>query len=352
MRESTVAASIIIDMLGYLERHGHPEAEVAAASRLSLPAVRLPDARVPGSAVERLWVEGERLTGDADLGLHMAEAFNPGALDILGYVILSCRTAREVLDRLSRFVAILNDGLKVHIVDERDVTECRFEILHTLDNYLARHPRHALEAMAVGVTTTLVRLTSGAIAPVAVGFSYPTPTSTSEHERVFGPVVRFGARENHLAFRTADLATAVPSANPQLLEVFERHAAAIAGTLDQYGPVGRRVVHVMANRVKGAAPTIDAVAVELAMSTRSIQRALQDEGTSYQLLLDDVRRELAIRHLMVPGTSATQVAFLTGFSEPSAFARAFRRWTGSTPGAYCTSAARSRTPPVTHTFAR
>jgi AraC-like DNA-binding protein len=162
--------------------------------------------------------------------------------------------------------------------------------------------------------------------------------------RVFGSVVRFGASESHLTFRTADLDAAVPSANPALLEVFERHATAIADRLDEYGPVGRRVVNVMANRVKGAAPTIDAVAMELAISTRSIQRALQEEGTSYQLLLDDVRRELAIRHLAVPGTSATQVAFLTGFSEPSAFARAFRRWTGSTPGAYCASASRSLVP--------
>jgi AraC-like DNA-binding protein len=338
VRESTVAASIVIDMLGYLERQGHPEAEVATAAQLDLPAIRTPEARVPGSFVERLWVEGERRTGDPDLGLHMAEAFNPGALDILGYVILSCRTAREVLDRLARFAAILNNGLKVHIVDDRGVTQCRFEILHTLDNYLVRQPRHAIEAMAVGVTTTLGRLTSLAISPVEVGFSFPAPAGTSEHIRVFGPGVRFGASGSHLTFRAADLDTAVPSANPMLLEVFERHATAIAGNLDAYGPVGRRVVNVMANRVKGAAPAIDAVAMELAMSTRSIQRALQDEGTSYQVLLDDVRRELAIRHLMVPGTSATQVAFLTGFSEPSAFARAFRRWTGSTPGAYSASA--------------
>src|SRR5688572_3976537 len=331
-------------MLGYLERQGHPEADVATAAELNLPAISTPDARVPGSVVERLWLEGERRTGDPDLGLHMAEAFNPGALDILGYVILSCRTAREVLDRLARFAAILNNGLKVQIIDDRSVTQCRFEVLHTLDNYLVRQPRHALEAMAVGVTTTLERLTSQAISPVEVAFSYPAPARTSEHTRVFGPVVRFGASGSHLTFRSADLDSVVPSANPALLEVFERHATAIADRLDEYGPVGRRVVNVMANRVKGAAPTIDAVAMELAMSTRSIQRALQDEGTSYQILLDDVRRELAIRHLAVPGTSATQVAFLTGFSEPSAFARAFRRWTGSTPGAYCVSATRSPVP--------
>jgi AraC-like DNA-binding protein len=195
-----------------------------------------------------------------------------------------------------------------------------------------------LEALAVGLITTLGRLTSQTIWPLEVAFSYPAPARTSEHARVFGSVVRFGASESHITFRTTDLDTAVPSANPVLLDVFERHATAIADRLDQYGPVGRRVINVMANRVKGAAPAIDAVAMELAMSTRSIQRALQDEGTSYQVLLDDVRRELAIRHLMVPGTSATQVAFLTGFSEPSAFARAFRRWTGSTPGAYSASA--------------
>lgn len=340
MRESTVAASIVIDMLGYLERQGHAGEEVAAAAQLDLPAIRTPDARVPGSVIERLWVEGERLTGDPDLGLHMAEALNPGALDILGYVVLSCGTAREVLDRLARFAAILNNGLKVHIVDDRGVTQCRFEILHAFDNYLVRQSRHALEALAAGVVTTLGRLTSQAISPVAVAFSHPAPARTSEHARVFGSVVAFGASGSHLSFRAADLETAVPSANPVLLEVFDRHATAIVGKLDAYGPVGRRVVNVMANRVKGTAPTIDVVAIELAMSTRSIQRALQDEGTSYQVLLDEVRRELAIRHLAVPGTSATQVAFLTGFSEPSAFARAFRRWTGSTPGAYCASANR------------
>jgi len=169
-------------------------------------------------------VEAERRTGDADLGLHMAAGFNPGALDIPGYVILSCRTARDVLDRLARFAAILNNGPKVHIVDDRGLTQCRFEILHTLDNYLVRHPRHALEAMAVGATTTIGRLTSQSILPVEVAFSYPELVHTSEQTRIFGPMVTFGASGSPLTFRTADLDTVVPSANPMLLELFERHA--------------------------------------------------------------------------------------------------------------------------------
>ena len=68
------------------------------------------------------------------------------------------------------------------------------------------------------------------------------------------------------------------------------------------------------------------------MSTRSLQRKLRDEGITYQQIVDDVRSRMATQHLSKPGTTAAEVAFLLGFSEPSAFARAFRRWTGTTPG--------------------
>ena len=86
-----------------------------------------------------------------------------------------------------------------------------------------------------------------------------------------------------------------------------------------------------ATRLKGEVPPLSEVASALAMSERSIQRGLRDEDTSYRQLVDEVRKDLALQHLGRPGTSATDVAFLLGFSEPSAFTRAFRRWTGSAP---------------------
>src|SRR5262249_23623687 len=95
-----------------------------------------------------------------------------------------------------------------------------------------------------------------------------------------------------------------------------------------------RVAQVLADRIKGTVPPLSEVARELAMSDRNLQRALRDDGTSFQKLLDQVRRDLAVRHLSTPGTSATQVGFLLGFSEPSAFHRAFRRWTGKAPSAF------------------
>ena len=126
----------------------------------------------------------------------------------------------------------------------------------------------------------------------------------------------------------------VRSANPALLRVFEQHAERVLSQIEQPESATYEVARVIAARLKGAAPPLRDVARELAMSERNLQRALRNDGTSFQKLLDEVRRDLAINHLANPATSAGQVGFLLGFSEPSAFQRAFRRWTGKAPGAF------------------
>ncbi len=116
-----------------------------------------------------------------------------------------------------------------------------------------------------------------------------------------------------------------------LLEVFEGDARRRMEQLEPRGGVSDRVLRLLGRRLRGEVPPLALVASELAMSERSIQRGLREEETSYRQLVDEVRKDLALQHLARLGTSATDVAFLLGFSEPSAFTRAFRRWTGSSP---------------------
>jgi AraC-like DNA-binding protein len=104
--------------------------------------------------------------------------------------------------------------------------------------------------------------------------------------------------------------------------------------MERHGSRSHQVAEVLAGRLKGAVPPLSEIARAMAMSDRNLQRALRSDGTSFQTLLDEVRRDLAISHLADPATSAGQVGFLLGFSEPSAFHRAFRRWTGKAPSAY------------------
>jgi AraC-like DNA-binding protein len=336
LRESSVAATVVADMLQYLERH---EVNADTAARECGIAIGVPsgtDDRVPGRQVERLWALAAERTGDPLIGLHMAESYSPGALDILGYVVLSCRTIGEVLERLAKYVRILNDGMRIEIVREGKRAYCRCTFVEGMENYLLRDARQAVDTTWAGLARELRRMTAKPLVPAEVWLRRPAPGAkeASEYVRVLGAPVKFGAREDRFYVPASHLDQPLRSANPALLQAFEQHADGVLARLDTLGTKSHQVAGVLAQRLKGSIPPLKDVARELSMSDRNLQRALQHDGTTYQKLLDQVRRDLAISHLRNAGTSASQVGFLLGFSEPSAFHRAFRRWTGLAPNAF------------------
>jgi AraC-like DNA-binding protein len=354
-RAVTVAAALVVDMLGYLERHGTPREEacrMAGIDAATLAGGGGPDVRIPGHQAQRLWPLAVARTGDPLVGLHMAEAFNPGALDIVGYVLLSCRTVHEALDRLARYSGLLNDGLRVDVVHGGREAWCRCTFVTGRDNYLLRDATSAaqvVDAMWGGLARELPALTGTPLVARAVWFRHappPTPALRAEYARLLGdpPQLRFDAPEDRFVLAAADLARPIRSANAGLLAAFETHAdralealsplLAAGASPGGVGPLGARVSQAIAERLKGAVPPLGEVAGALAMSGRNLQRGLQQEGTSYQQLLDAVRHALAREHLADPAASVGQVGFLLGFSETSAFHRAFRRWTGQAPSAF------------------
>jgi AraC-like DNA-binding protein len=334
MHEATIATSLLIDFLGFLGRRGLAADSVCSAARIDPGWLDEPDARVPAAAMERLWAVAEQLTGDPDLGLHSAESYNPGALSIVGYVILSCRTAGQALERLACYAPLLNEGLQVTLDHAQGRTTCSFGAADGLDSFLLRTPRQAVETLAAGIVTTLGRLATRALMPLAVDFRHAAPPATAVHTRLLGPVVRFGQPANAVVYDSVSLETGMLSADPALLEVFEGDARRRLDQLGSRGAVSARVQRIVFGRLKGEVPSLAAVASELAMSERSVQRSLSEEATSYRDIVDAVRKDLALTHLARPGASATDVAFLLGFSEPSAFTRAFRRWTGASPSQF------------------
>jgi AraC-like DNA-binding protein len=344
LRETSVAATVVADMLQYLDRHGVPSSEAARECGITLRFPAGPDERVPGSQVERLWHVAMQRTGDPLVGLHMGESYSPGALDILGYVVLSCATVGDVLERLSRYARILNDGFRIDVERSDEALYCRCAFVASMDNYLTRWPDHAVDTTWAGLARELRRLAAEPLAATEVWVrrAAPDAAAAAEYARVFGSPVRFGAPEDRFVIPRAHLDVPVRSANPSLLVAFERHADAALAGVEARGSHSQQVARVLARRLKGAVPPLGEVARELAMSDRNLQRALRHDGTSYQRLLDEVRRELAVRHLADPATSAGQVGFLLGFSEPSAFHRAFRRWTGRPPGAFRAAVAGTR----------
>lgn len=332
MRSVTVATSLAMDMVAYLRARGFNADAVCRRAGVDPHLHAKTSERISGVAMAALWQEAIAESGDPDLALHTGVTFEPGALDIVGYVMLSSQTGGDAIRRGARLMRLLNDGLALDVDHGPRTTTIRARILAPSDPYFVNAVRHVVETLLVGTVHQLRLLTGQGIIPDAVRMLHAEPPSgSSEHARLFGVAPRFSADEHAIDIRTSDLDIPLRSANPALLAAFDEHASAALAALDSRASLVGRVNQELVTRMKGEAPTITIVASALAMSARNLQRGLAAEGTTFQALLDDARRELAVRHLSAPNATVAKVAWLVGFSEPSAFHRAFRRWTGHSP---------------------
>lgn len=337
MKEATFSVALIRNSLHYAADQGLDPLQLCHAINLDPALLDQPDSRVPGETSRALWNALIDQTGDRTIGLHIGEQFNLAALGIVGYVLFNCRTFGQALEKLSRYMCLFSQGVSFHLTTSPKEIICDWQVATEVKNYLLEEPQQPIEVTMSATLTVAKTLTGRALQPLAVSFQHVCPGDDSEHRRIFGRSVQFSQPQNRMVLEPACLDWAVVSANASLLSVFEQHAEALLADLNQSKTCSYQVMREIMHLMRGEVPTIDTVAQHLAMSVRNLQRSLQAEGTSYQQLLDETRKDLAIRYLRQPQTSIHDVAFLLGFSEPSAFHRAFKRWTGQTPRDYRSS---------------
>jgi AraC-like DNA-binding protein len=170
------------------------------------------------------------------------------------------------------------------------------------------------------------------------------PDTGPDRATVLGCPVRYGAPETRLVMFRSALERPLPRHDPSLFAYLERHAATVLARASATGPTRDRVRRLITEALRHGEPSQAEVSRRLALSERTLQRRLREEATSFAEILDAVRSELSQLYLREANLAAGEVAFLLGYSEPSAFHRAFRRWTGVTPQAFRSS--RSARPPA------
>lgn len=334
MQESRFSIAIVRDILQYVAAQGIDVNQLYNAARIDPVWLEDPDRQVSGEILKYLWREAIIQTGDRNLGLHIGEAFHLCAIGIVGYVLLNCQTYGQVLEKLSGYTRLFSQGVAIHHRVSDGWVQCDCEIISNVKNYLLDEPRHPIESTFAALISATQQLTGKPLSVDAVWFQHPHPGDDSEHQRIFQTTVKFSQPINRIVFDATCLDWAVRSANTNLLSVFELHAAAMLSAQNQGQNYTSKVIEAITQSLQGEMPLIDAIARNLMISVRQLQRELQAENTSYQQLLDQTRQQLAHMHLNNPETSINDVAFLLGFSEPSAFHRAFKRWTGQTPRSY------------------
>jgi AraC-like DNA-binding protein len=296
-----------------------------AAHGVSHATLLDPYARVPHDLVVALWTEVPALLGDDHFGLHAAEATLQLAFDALDHATRHCATVGEALARMSRYIRLLHDASEASV-------EVRGDVGRYVQHFHCEPPapRHLCEFI-VARWVLLLRRQYGPQAPLlAASFMHQAPADLREHQRVLGVPLRFGEPALGFTFRPA-LLSMRGDGDLAFGELMRRHVEDLLARLPGQGDVLTQTRRVLVERLPDGPPSVAEVARALCTSSRSLQRRLAGEGTTFRDLLDETRRELALHHLRNPATSLTEVALLTGFSDASAFHHAFRRWTGRTP---------------------
>ncbi|HVU52194.1 MAG TPA: AraC family transcriptional regulator [Polyangia bacterium] len=292
-----------------------------------------PDARIPIEMETALWEEAASATGDSAFGLHAAEGLRPGVFDVLDYVVRAAPTLRASFERLARYNRLVHDAA-VFVVGEGRSGGVRIE--HSLSRPGVVQSRHAAEFTLASLVVVGAQMSAAPLAPVAVELRHPAPDAAARaaHLRLFGIAPRYDRAVNALELTGEAAARPVRTADPLLSRVVVRHAEALlaerpAATETTAGSVRRILTRLLGDDEAGC--SLAAVSASLHMSERSLQRRLADEGVTFDALLDELRRELALRYLADEKVAIAEIAYLLGYSEPSAFHRAFKRWTGTTP---------------------
>ena len=278
----------------------------------------------------RLLEEAARATGDPCFGLHFGAKRNPKELGPLVYTVLNAPTVLSACETAARYLHLQNESVKLSLKSDRDLTYLCYDYV----NLRLKEPRQYNE-YGMAVTLGTLRIMAGSQwAPREVRMSHDAPGDTHEHLRVFRAPVLFGCGENALVMEREFVDKPIPSADHRLYGILKRYLEEGLSHLpaeDSFVAAARKVI---AEAMREGSPTLTGAAKKLAVSPRTLQRRLENYGFDFKRLLDDTRRQFASGYLKDSSTSLTEIAFLLGYSEVSAFNRAFKRWTGSTPMEY------------------
>lgn len=303
---------------------------LAQTAGISPDQLRDPDGRVSIRQMQALWADVVATTGDPDISLKIGEMINPVAVGVLAYVMMHSPTLGIAFEKLCHYQDIVCDGIRTTGRRSGDQFILALEIISPDIIY----PAYAVNSELSIYLSAIRAMTGLNLSARHVQFAYPRPADTREHERVFSPAsLTFDADETAMILDATLLDMPVLNASPSLSALFEGHATDLLQRL-QTPNLSSRVKAEIIALMKGEEPTLATVADRLAMGLRTLQLHLREEGTTYQQLLDDIRKDLAVKHLREPYLSTTDIAYLLGFAEPSVFFRSFKKWTGQTPGAY------------------
>jgi len=329
MSEPTVSAGLARGFLGFAVSHGAAENALSAAAGIDPTQLDDPDNRVPLGAYVKLVRAAKAMTGEPALPLAFAEAIDLSEYSVVGLLANAAETMMDSFIQLNRYgqlVVEVDIGVGprftyepresgVWLIDQRRDPNAFWELTETTFTRMITGPRRFLPRPHV----------------LEVQVTHPEPPHRADYERIWQCPIQFDAPWNAMRM-DASLATHRVRLEPQyVFGVLSKHADQLLKDLKSAKTTRGRVESLLMPILHTGEISMDAIAAKLGQGRQTLYRNLKDEGVTFERVLDDLRQKLALHYLEGKRVSVNETAYLVGFSDPSAFSRAFKRWTGKSP---------------------
>ncbi|MDT4851223.1 HTH-type transcriptional regulator VirS [compost metagenome] len=288
--------------------------------------------RIPSEAHERLLQHLMQVSGDPLFGLHSARFVQPGSWSVLGYITMNCATLGEAMSRIVPYEKLVGDMGVSRVEAAAD----HVKMIWTCRHEAAEIRRHMIENVLASWLLYARWIADMQRSPREVWFEHakPADVDVAEYVAVFGCPIHFEQPCNALIVPLEYLGVPLRQADANLLRTLEEHALTLMAGLDGDEPLPLRVKNALRLLLKDGLPRKERVAEKFNMTVRTLQRHLQQAGTSYQQILDELRQELAEHYLLRSDLAIQDIACYLGFTESRSFHRSFKSWTGQTPGEF------------------
>jgi len=325
-----VLGALVQGMLFCAIREGIEPVSLLEAAGLTLAEIEPLDVPIHHTKVLALYREIRLRRPDLELGLMLGMSLSPDRMAMLGHAIAHAPTFGAALRDFMRFQKMLNGGVvtwsltksaglaSIHLTSQADLVDIPC----------------VLEAPLAMVVMLARKLTGHTIVPQTVSFCHGSTGDGSKHRAFFGVPVRFLAPTNELVFASSVLDLPVLNGDNAHYSHLIDHMASRLNVTSQPQTTSDMVHHYILRTIGTQAPRKTSVARGLGMSARTLLRRLHDEGTTFESIMEQTRRNLSVEYLSDRTMAITDVATRLGYAEPSSFFRAFARWFGCTPSEY------------------
>ncbi len=324
--QTKISTLYLRSLLEYLESNGTKLDEFLPKTGYSATIIEDLDQWISVQTIDDIWEFAAEYYDDPDIGLHVGEKATIGRWGLVEYLVLNSGTLGEIIQNSAKYWRLILNSDKSITVDR----EGKMARLSFFSKSITC--RYFYEADLVYSMRLIQQVLSSGFQPTEICFAYKKPKDISEYKRIFGGKILFDNPTYSVLFPFDYIDQPLPKSNPVLQSILQEHASGVLDDILGNTTLADKVEQLIQINLPNI--SIERVAKHLYLSVRTLQRKLKEEQKSFREILDEARKKKAHGYLIKKNISLGEIAFMLGFSEPSAFSQAAKRWFGMTPGNY------------------